>query len=195
MHAHQFSHTLYFDAGEDLTLEAFIPVFHDFIREGFIDDDVAIDVADYAHVPDGPGVLLVCHEGHYVIEHRHGRWSLAYHRKRGGSDDTLGERIAKPLRRLLRAAIRLQQDPQLAGKVQFRTDELRVRIQNRLHAPNEASTLDAVRPELEALLARLYGTAKLELQREGEARELFTVRVKADAAPALGELVAAGQPD
>ena len=50
--------------------EPTIVVFHDWIRTRALDEDVLVDVADYGHVKGGPGVLLVCHEGHYVIECR-----------------------------------------------------------------------------------------------------------------------------
>ena len=43
---------------------------------------IAIDVADYTHLPDGPSVLLVGHEGNYALDCRDGRQGLYYYRKR-----------------------------------------------------------------------------------------------------------------
>lgn len=193
MQAHKLSHTLYFDPADDLSLEDFVEVFHAWIRDGVL-EDVMIDVADYVHVPDGPGVLLVCHEGHYVVEQRHGRYMLSYHHRRGGSEAGLSERIGGPLRRLLTAAARLEQEPALAGRLRFRTDELRIRVDDRLLAPNEDATLDEVRPELEAVLGRVWGDeAAPALEREGEPRELFTVRARPGSSPPLRELLAAAR--
>jgi hypothetical protein len=193
MDAHQWSCRIAFDApnvGEpELDLEAFVPVFHAWIREQKLEDEVMIDVADYAHVVDGPGVLLVCHEGHYVIERRGGQWSLVYHRKRGGEGASLQERLRVPLRRLARAAALLAEDASLPARLSFRTDELVLRVGNRLHAPNTDDTLDAIRDDVDAVLAGIYGSGtELVVAREGDARELFTLRVRASATPPLQAL-------
>ena len=44
--------------------ERFIEVFHVWIAEQST-DELLIDVADYRHVPMGPGVILVGHEEDY----------------------------------------------------------------------------------------------------------------------------------
>ena len=36
----------------------FVPVFHRWIQTQAVRDQLLIDVADYEHVPEGPGVLL-----------------------------------------------------------------------------------------------------------------------------------------
>jgi hypothetical protein len=186
MDAHQVSLRLYFDVEGELDLEAIVPVFHAWIRESRLPDEVMIDVADYAHVPDGPGVLLVCHEGHYVVEHRGGRWSLVYNRKRGGEGTSLQERIRVPLRRLARAATLLQDDTSLGAKLTFTTDELVLRVANRLDAPNNDDTLAAMRDDLQRVLAGVYGEAPT-VTREGEPRELFTLRIRGSS-PGLAQL-------
>jgi hypothetical protein len=184
MKSHQVSCRVGFEVGEgELELEAFVPVFHAWIREHALPDEVMIDVADYAHVVDGPGVLLVCHEGHYVIERKAGRWSLVYNRKRGGEGASLEDRLRVPLRRLARAASLLAEDATLP-KIRFRTEELVLRIYDRLHAPNEDATLAAIRGGLDDVLGKIYG-ASVDVAREGEARELFTVRVRAGSTPPL----------
>ena len=115
-----------------------VRAFHRWIQERAL-DELLIDVADYAHVHRGPGVLLVAHEAHYGFEHgSDGRLGLKYARKRGAAG-TLGERIAVALRKVVRAARLLETDPALA--LRFRSDELRFshrgsppRAQRRRHA-------------------------------------------------------------
>ena len=184
MHSHQFGFRISFEVEGGLDLEAFVPVFHAWIREHKLEDEVMIDVADYAHVVDGPGVLLVCHEGHYVVERRGGQWSLVYNRKRGGVGESLGDRVRVPLRRLARAATLLAGEPSL-GKLRFRTDELVLRVYDRLHAPNTDETLAAIRDEVQRVLGKIYGGAAVRLDREGDSRELFTVRARSEATPPL----------
>src|SRR5216683_2708414 len=49
----------------EASLEPLIPVFHSWIENRAEDDELLIDVADYIHVPAGPGVVLIGHEGNY----------------------------------------------------------------------------------------------------------------------------------
>ena len=47
-----------------------IPVFHRWIQTQAV-DGLLIDVADYTHLPTGPAVILIAHEGQYSID-----WTL-----------------------------------------------------------------------------------------------------------------------
>ena len=55
------------DAGQ-VDLADFIPVFHDWIQDQSL-DELLIDVVDYRHVHDGPGVMLIAHDAHYAIDY------------------------------------------------------------------------------------------------------------------------------
>ncbi|HEV8246140.1 MAG TPA: hypothetical protein VGP93_10250, partial [Polyangiaceae bacterium] len=67
-------------AVEPIALEHFVPVFHRFIRDHVL-DELLIDVADYAHVHHGPGVVLVGHAADYYMDQGEGRLGLLYSRK------------------------------------------------------------------------------------------------------------------
>src|ERR1700689_1480437 len=43
---------------DQIDLEPLIPIFHSWI-EGKIFEELLLDVADYRHVPEGPGVVLI----------------------------------------------------------------------------------------------------------------------------------------
>jgi hypothetical protein len=170
-----------------LRFEDFIEVFHDWIRCDKITDDVVIDVADYAHVPGGPGVLLIAHEGHYVVDVHEGQWRLAYNRKRGPKDVSLRERLEVPLRRLVHAATLLSKEPRFDGGLEFATDDWTLRILNRLHAPNEDSTMHSVEPSIVDLIRTKF-SAEPTLIREPDPREAFAVAIRCDRAVRLEEL-------
>ena len=53
-----------------------IPVFQRWIQDS-VCEELLIDVADYRHVPGGPGVLLAAHEAHYSLD----TGGLLYNRK------------------------------------------------------------------------------------------------------------------
>jgi hypothetical protein len=50
-----------------------VPVFHGWIRDRRIPHELLIDVADYSHVHQGPGVILVGHRAMYGIDRTDGR--------------------------------------------------------------------------------------------------------------------------
>ena len=44
----------------------FVPIFHEWIRDGTPGGLVLLDVADYAHVPESPGIMLISHDSNYI---------------------------------------------------------------------------------------------------------------------------------
>jgi len=133
------------DAGVDP--EHFVPVFHDWIRRGAV-EGVLVDVARYAHVHRGPGVLLIGHEGDYSVDLSAGRPALRYTLKRD-ADDSPRELAARALRRLLAAAAEAAE----ALGVEPAGARLTVEVRDRLRAPNTPETLATLGPELAAGLA------------------------------------------
>jgi hypothetical protein len=133
-----------------IALPAVIPLFHGWIQEGGL-DGVPIDVADYAHVPDGPGVMLIGHEADRSLDLGEGRPGVLYQRKREG-EGTLRDRFAAAIAAADSMADDLEADPAAAG-IRFGRDEMLLRVADRLNAPNDDATLDALRPAIEAALA------------------------------------------
>ncbi len=142
--------------GELLPQAAYIPVFHDWIRTALITDDVTIDVADYAHVQGGPGVLLVCHEGMYVVDRSRGECGLAYHRRRGVAPDDGVEGARVGLVRLVRAAKLLAGDARLPG-LSFDTTRLEIRVLDRLRVDNDAQGWERVEGPLRGAIGAVWG--------------------------------------
>src|SRR5229473_5672560 len=62
-----------------------IAVFHRWIQNREC-PEMLIDVADYRHVPDGPGVMLIGHEASYSLDNTKGRLGLLYSRKQAGGE-------------------------------------------------------------------------------------------------------------
>lgn len=143
---------LYAEEPEQVDPAAYIALFHGWIQ-GRVLDGVPIDVADYAHVPEGPGVMLIGHEADRSLDLGEGRPGALYQRKRdlGG---TLEERFALVLSEADRMADLIESD-EASGGVRFGRDEMLIRINDRLGAPNDDATLEVLRPAVEAALARV----------------------------------------
>ena len=164
--------------------EAVIPVYHRWIKDRAL-PELAIDVANYGHVPEGPGVVLIGHGSDYFLDEGEGRLGLLHNRKRAGFAPA--ERLSDLARRTLHAAALLEKEPALAGKLAFATNELLFRVNDRLAAPNTDATFAALKGELEALGKQLFGSC--ELQRVGGPKELFSVRIKSSASASLSTLL------
>ena len=144
-----------------------IGVFHQWIRVSAC-PEMLIDVADYEHVFEGPGILLIAHEANYSLDNRLGRLGLLYNRK-AALNGTFRSRLAQAHQAALAACDRLEQEPVFKGKLEFDRNAIEFFVNDRLLAPNTDETWQALKPELETY----FPGAKLE--RTGEPRDLFRV--------------------
>ncbi len=141
---------------------AVVVAFHQWIKDSSC-PEMLIDVAEYMHVPAGPGVLLIGHEANYSLDNRDNKPGLLYNRK-APLEGTFQEKLAQAHRAALAACDRLG--------MAFDRTTLEVFINDRLLAPNTEATWQALKPELE----KYFPGATIE--RQGEARDLFRVLVK-----------------
>jgi hypothetical protein len=135
-----------------VALEALVPVFHSWIQNRSLPNHQAIDVANYAHVVHGPGVVLVAHEGNFAYDLAEGRPGLLYYRQRPLSGN-FEQRLSAVCAASLAACALLEQSPGIA----FHTDRVLLRINDRLLAPNTAETFKSVEPALRTFFSTLLG--------------------------------------
>ncbi|HET9949608.1 MAG TPA: hypothetical protein VFQ22_11845 [Longimicrobiales bacterium] len=173
----------------NVRLDELVPVFHRWIREEVLPDELPIDVASYEHVPKGPGIVLVCDKAHYSLDERHGRPGVRYRGRRERRGERGEEQIARAFRSALHAAALLEAEPALEGRYRFRTDEVELGIQDRLRAPSTPETLAEVAPALERFVKSLYGTEDVKLEMTSKEREPFLVSVRVPQSPSVEELL------
>src|SRR5262245_60635035 len=161
-------------------LHPFIAVFHRFIQQAAV-PGLLIDVADYAHVPDGPGVILIGHEVDYGIDLAGGRTGLLTTRKRVDGDATLPEVLRDTLGKALAAARAIEADDSVS--VRFAPDAVEIAFPDRLAAPNTASAFEAACKELQPIAAAVFGAAaRFENSAGSDPRRLLTLRLTGDGA-------------
>lgn len=164
-----------------------IPVYHRWIQHSAL-EDLLIDVADYSHVPSGPGVMLIAHEGNYALDetgHERGILYYSKHKLTGA----LPERLAHVARRALQAAELMGADAELAGAVKVPGNRLQFFANDRLLAPNTDAAYAELEPSLEVFLDRLYAGAPYTVTRERDPKERLSVRVETNATVELKTLL------
>jgi hypothetical protein len=179
MPTHKISIKLFASEASGLAGADVVPVFHSWIQGRLIADHLLIDVADYDHVRDGPGTVLVAHEANFSTDRAGGRVGLLYVRKQPAPGD-FRQRLGRALDATIDAAARLEDDPRLAGRVRFRTDELLIRLIDRLNAPSTTQTFAAVKGDVEAVLSEKLGR-DVTLRHEADAAKPFEIVVTAPA--------------
>jgi len=172
---------------QDLDLDPVIPVFHSWIQ-GQVCDELLLDVADYRHVHGGPGVVLIGHEADYGIDDTDNRLGVRYNRKAalgGGNQD----RLAQAALAAITACQRLQEDTRLNGKFRFNNQGIEMFVNDRLLAPNNEATREALNAEFRAFAERLFGGSEYSLSFGDDPRRLLAVSLKASRAFIVGELI------
>lgn len=152
-------------------------IFQGWIRDKRLGEEMLIDVADYAHVHHGPGIMLIGHQADYALDESEGRTGLLYSRKRDFGGE-FPEQLGEALRRLKTAAEALQAEAALPAPLTFANDELLVRVNDRLHWRNDDASAERLIPEIRRGIATWWQVSEdsVEVKREGEPRQLLTLR-------------------
>ena len=139
-----------------------------------------IAVANYAPVPDGPGVVLAAHEASYLTDQSDGEFGLLYQRKQPQAGD-LPERVSASVQAVRSAAESLEEEDDLKAKVQFDRRRFRFIANDRLTAPNTEASFAALKPALSQAAAEFFGHDQFTLTRQGSDKERLSVLVKSTA--------------
>ena len=158
---------------ESVNLADYSAVFNTWIQKHAL-EELLIDVADYLHVHNGPGLILIGHEADYSLDNRAGRLGLLYNRK-GQLEGTIQEKFAQAVRAALTAAQLLERE----NGLKFNGQEVQVIINDRLLIPNKVETFAELEPELKTFFDKLYNGTEYSITNNANPRERFTVNVKA----------------
>ena len=118
-------------------IDSFVPLFHNWIQEDRIPNHIMVDVVDYKHIPDGPSIMLIAHEGYFSLDFEENELGLLYMRK-----TPLADNITKTLyaiQQILDFAIELIQiDSSIGEKIVF-LDEYQLISNDRFEFSNNAA--------------------------------------------------------
>jgi hypothetical protein len=153
-----------------------IPVFHRWIREQSV-PGLLLDVADYAHVPAGPGMMIIAHDAHYAVDNRQNRLGMLYNRRTAAEGSTR-DRIAQAYDAALYAARKLEQEPEVENRLRFDERQVEIWVNDRLLAPSTPEVFAEFESEVASFLQDRFGSP-VDLERSADPRDLVRVRTTA----------------
>jgi len=119
-------------------IESFVPLFHNWIQEDRIPNHIMVDVANYKHILDGPGIMLIAHEGHFSLDFEDNDLGLLYMRK-----TPLGDNISETLssiQQILDFAVELiKTDSKVCEKIEF-SEQYQLISNDRYEFPNDVES-------------------------------------------------------
>ena len=121
-----------------------------------------VDLADYAHVPRGMGIVLVGFNANFAFDMADddGRSApgILYAAKKGLTGAP-AERIASVLKSCFELSRLLIAEREFPKSVQLRTDALEIRFADRLVTPNTKAMYEELCPSVVQVLDQLYGAS------------------------------------
>jgi hypothetical protein len=148
-----------------------------------------VDLADYAHVPRGPGILLAgknCNFAFDMADPAPG--TLCFVKK--GLSGSPAARIASAIRSALELSKRLVAEREFPSGVRLQTDALLLSFPDRLATPHNAATDAVLRPPMQRALDALFTANGYTLTQEPDAKAPYGFSVRAKKAEPLDALLA-----
>ena len=177
---------LFVEQPNSIPLTDFIEIFHSWIQAS---DGVYHDVADYSHMQAGPGIVLVANDAHVSIDESGNRRGLVFSQKTSltGSNQA---KLRTVLRRALENCRKLEAEPALRGKLRFAANEAVFSLNDRLLGENSQQAFAALKGDVEAVAAQLFGGAVVRVARDEDARQRLNVYIKTSATMDLSKALA-----
>ena len=185
----RFCVKLFATSGADIDEAHYINIFHEWIRQDML-EGLLLDVVDYRHVPNGPGIMLIAHETNYAMDRLGGEFGV-YAQRKLGEGTTHTEKIVALVKATAKFGALLEADSRLEGELQLDGSGFLYMTNDRLQAPNADETFAALKSDLEAAAATLYPGQGVTVSRvENDARDRLAVRVSVSQPVPLAALAA-----
>ena len=155
--------------GHRVDLSELIPIFHEWIQKQVINDHLLIDVHNYSHIHEGPGILLVAHQGNFSVDLAGDRMGFVYYRKQPVRS------IADILKPAVQGCHILSGDPRMHNRLNFSTDEVVIFSNDRLLAPNNEEVFSQLQLQFSAALKEVVGKSFKLCRINDDPKERLTI--------------------
>lgn len=148
-----------------------------------------VDLADYAHMAGGAGIVLVGKAANFSFDMGGAGPGILYVTKKG-LHGALEDRLCTALRNGFELTAALVAEPEFPLDVHLRSGSLDLSFNDRLETPNVESTDRLLRPVVARVLDGLLGPDAYELKRQPDPGKLYGFSIHAPSAPDLAVLLA-----
>lgn len=175
------------DAPANLNLDPFLAIFGRWRHDS---DHPAqwVDLADYAHMAKGPGIVLIGKQGDFSVNRDDPGLGLLYAGKKD-FEGPLGKRIAEAFRRCLGLAESLLAEPEYPAALKVQTGVWEIFINDRLQFPNTSETDRLLREPIQSALDSLFGRDGYSLTRDMDPQRRYACSIRAQEAGELADLL------
>ena len=170
---------VFVDAPTDADLDPILTVFDRWRQEDGAASDW-IDLADYAHMKRGPGVMMAGKREHFAIDTNDPGIGILCS-VRAGLSGSNEERFAEAFQRHLALAKRLIGEPEWPAEFSVRSGEWEVSINDRLGFPNTDENAADLGPPLEAAAQGVLGNLSVSRDPDPQRRLHWTLTAETSA--------------
>ena len=153
-----------------------LPIFQRWIQEHTV-DGMLIDVIDYKHVPEGPGIMLIADEADYAYDLGDGETGLHYIRKRG-----LPGELAPALRLAFRGALAgaLALEAEAPGDILFEFARAKISFFDRMNFRNDPAVFETIQEPITDIMSEIYGANVRVTRAYDDPRSLFALHCRVE---------------
>ncbi len=173
------------EAPADFSVDPFLAVFAR-LRHDKANPEDWVDMADYAHMPKGAGMLLAGHRANFSIDLGDPGPGFLYAGK-SGHEGAIDERVLETFRRCIALVEPLLAEPEYPSALQPAWGSWELVVNDRLEAPNTDATDAELRSGIETALDRLFG-GNYTAEREPDPGRRYGFSIRAGQAPTLEDL-------
>jgi hypothetical protein len=159
-----------FDGEPNLNLSRAIELFHSWVSAQSL-DGMSIDVVDYRHVPNGPGIVLIGLQGDYYLN----KTGLRYTRKaavEGTNLDVLKQAFATG------STVCSRLESEFEG-LKFCRKNFEISVNDRAIAPNTLESFEQLKGDIESFFTGELGAGSAKVAFvQSDPRKLLTVKVE-----------------
>lgn len=167
--------------------EDILPIFQRWIQEHRV-EGMLIDVIDYKHVPEGPGIVLIADEADFAYDLTDGETGLHYIRKRDLPGD-LSQALQITISSALAAARALEAEA--PGDIVFDFSTAKISFFDRMRYRNDPAVFENTRPALTNLLGDIFCETVTLSRMYDDPRAVFAVRCTVAGKNIIAEALAA----
>jgi hypothetical protein len=150
-----------------------------------------VDLADYAHMSRGAGIVIVGKQGLFGVT-RFDPGLALYYSGRAGYEGSCEQRVVESFRRHLALTTALLAEPDYPAGLKKLSGAWELSINDRLGFPNNEETDGLLRPAIEAALDKIFGRASYQLIAETDRQRRYGFSVHANNGN-LSQLLGAAQ--